>query len=74
MSQTYEVFKGDPETLVSRLNQLKGDGATQIEVSTSFSRAYVIVYQAAPVQLFNLLQQNNDLLLQQDGDDLLIRS
>lgn len=47
MIQTFEIFKGDPEALVARLNTLKAGGASIVQVTKTYSAgSYLIIHEA----------------------------
>lgn len=46
MTQTFEIFKGDPAGLVARLNALKAGGAEIVQVVLTTAAAnYLIIHQ-----------------------------
>jgi hypothetical protein len=47
MTQSFEIFKGDPASLVARLNVLKAGGATIVQVMlTTAAAQYLIISEA----------------------------
>jgi hypothetical protein len=46
MTQSFELFKGDPKSLLTRLNALKAGGATIVQVMLTTNAAeYIIIHQ-----------------------------